>query len=136
MNSPPAGKPTSPDLAVNQECRIPLLAAQYAALDASGRKLFTVSRDKAIKGIAAGYFVPVGRTCVKYLRIDSAADPRRSERYSGPKTWIGPLNPGVGAPTVYSHNPPACIAWGPDPMTGQLHVGQLGIQRRTRTYSD
>ncbi len=103
------------DLAENQEAGLPLLAERYAALDACGKKLFTVSREKAVEGIAAGKFIPVGRTCVKYLRIASAADPPRSARHSGPRTWEGPHQPGIGAPAIYQHNQKMCAAWGPWP---------------------
>jgi len=89
---PRAARPIESALAATQVPGIPLLSARYAARDASGKKLFTVSREMAFEGIAAGTFVPVGRTCVKYLRINSAADPPRSERVSAPKTWDGPPN--------------------------------------------
>jgi hypothetical protein len=49
------------------------------------------------------------------LRINSARDPARSERHSGPKTWTGPRNPGDGAAAIYGHNFRMCDAWGPDP---------------------
>jgi hypothetical protein len=115
VTRPPPALASWSVLAVNQESGIPLLAETYSVLDASGRKLFRISREKAIAGIADGAFVPVGRTCVKYLRINSAADPARSERHRAAKTWIGPRNPGEGALTVYEHNVRMCDAWGPDP---------------------
>lgn len=100
-----------PVLAANQVPGIPLLLEHYAVHDAAGKKLFTVSREKALEGITAGVFVPVGRTCVKYVRINSAAEPTRSERHSAPKTWTGPRNPGEGARAIYNHNPSMCASW-------------------------
>jgi hypothetical protein len=114
MICPPAFGPIHSVLAANQVLRIPLLSERYAAHDAGGRKLFVVSREKALEGIAAGAFVPVGRTCVKYLRINSAADPARSERYAAPKTWTGPRNPGEGSRAIYEHNEPMCNSWAVD----------------------
>jgi hypothetical protein len=115
MTGPPCASPIRPGLAANQGPGIPMFADLYDVLDASGRKLFTVSRERALAGIAAGAFLPIGRTCVKYLRMNSAADPARSQRHSAPKTWDGPRKPGEGAAAIYGHNHPMCEAWGPDP---------------------
>jgi hypothetical protein len=115
MTGPPFAPEIDSDLAANQGPGIPLLSDRYDALDAAGRRLFTVSREKALEGIASGAFEPVGRTCVKYLRINSAADPARSARHSAPKTWYGPPNPGRGARAIYDHNVAMCGALGPDP---------------------
>ena len=108
-------EPHSFALAVNQEPGIPFLADRYAVLDMNGRKLFTIRRDRAIEGVDKGVFVAVGRTCVKYLRTSSAADPARSERHSAPRTWKGPSEPGMGAPARFDHAMPICNGWGPDP---------------------
>lgn len=127
MSPPGAVSPLNrSDLAANQEPGIPLLAERYAVLDCTGRKLFTVRRDRAIEGIAQGVFVGIGRTCVKYLRTNSAADPARSERLSAPRTWNGPSNPGVGAPARFDHNAHVCDTWGPDPtrMNGSKTEGR------------
>ena len=120
MSGPSLVCPVTPVLAANQVSEIPLLSERYAVHDAAGRKLFTVSRERAIEGIAVGAFLPVGRTCVKYLRTSSAADPARSERYAAPKTWIGTCNPGKGARGVYDHNVPMCESFGPDPKGNRL----------------
>jgi hypothetical protein len=112
FNGPPAPRPPIADLALNQDDGIPLLAERYNVLDSAGRKLFTVGRAKAIEGIALGAFIPVGRTCAKYMRVASAADPARSERYLAPKTYIGPVFPGYGAPANYAHNDRMCKALG------------------------
>lgn len=119
MTGPPAERPRRSDLAANQERGIPLLADRYPVLDAGGRKIFSVSREKAIDGIAAGVFAPIGRTCAKYVRLTSAADPSRSERHSAPRTWIGPPRPGEGAVGSYEHNATVCSSWGPDPRLGR-----------------
>ena len=69
---PPGTCPNESVLAANQggARSLPLLDEKYDLLTTEGRFICRVTRDEASQAIAARVAEGVGRTCVKYLKID------------------------------------------------------------------
>jgi hypothetical protein len=89
-----------------------LPAERYDLRDATGRRVRSISRDRAAVLLATGKAEAIGRGTVKYLKLDaeiggslSKRPPRSLQPWTGAKTA-----PGSDIAT-YAHDDEACATW-------------------------
>src|SRR5262249_39818661 len=111
MTGPPAARPHESNR-LSPANGIPLLNDQYDLRGSDGLLICRVSRERAEQGIRAGQLELRQGRAGAYLSPTQKTPVNRERRTStSPRTWLGPHEPGQGAPTMYAHNAPVCNAY-------------------------